>query len=86
MLSRFLIAALGATLALLGGCGTLDRVNSTLYAVPQVSAADMVARKEWGKMAALRGNLVASVALAEATAKLKTVDDAFFGVAEVFFG
>jgi len=37
-------------------------------------------------MAALRGNAVISVALAEATSKLKTVDDAFFSVADVFFG
>jgi len=67
-----------------GGTPTaFDRVLGTRFGV---HAADMVARKEWGKMAALRGNLVASVALAEATAKLKTVDDAFFGVAEVFFG
>ena len=46
----------------------------------------MVARKEWGKMAALRGDQIVSVPLAEATAKLKTVDDAFFSVAEVFSG
>ena len=37
-------------------------------------------------MAALRGNAIISVPLQEATARLKTVDDAFFGVAEVFFG
>src|SRR5439155_13250011 len=67
-----------------GGTPTaFDRVLGTRFGV---HAADMVARKEWGKMAALRGNLIASVPLAEATAKLKTVDDAFFAVAEVFFG
>jgi hypothetical protein len=37
-------------------------------------------------MAALRGNEVVPVPLAEATARLKTVDEAFFGVAQVFFG
>jgi 6-phosphofructokinase 1 len=37
-------------------------------------------------MAALRGNAIVSVPLAEATAKLKTVDDGFFSVAQVFFG
>jgi hypothetical protein len=37
-------------------------------------------------MAALRGNAIVSVPLAEATARLKTVDDPFFSVAEVFFG
>jgi len=67
-----------------GGTPTaFDRVLGTRFGV---HAADMVAKKEWGKMAALRGNQVLSVALAEATAKLKTVDDQFFSVAEVFFG
>jgi 6-phosphofructokinase 1 len=67
-----------------GGTPTaFDRVLGTRFGV---HAADMVAKKEWGKMAALRGNQVVSVQLAEATAKLKTVDDQFFSVAEVFFG
>ena len=67
-----------------GGSPTaFDRVLATRFGV---HAADMVAKKEWGKMAALRGNQIASVPLAEATAKLKTVDEAFFAVAEVFFG
>ncbi len=60
-----------------------DRVLGTRFGV---HAADMVARKEWGKMAALRGNEIVSVPLAEATARLKTVPDEFFAVAEVFFG
>ena len=51
-----------------------------------VHAADMVARGEFGKMAALRGTQIVSVALQEATAQLKTVDPALYGVAEVFFG
>ena len=67
-----------------GGTPTaFDRVLGTRFGV---HAADMVAQKEWGKMAALRGNQIVSVPLAEATAKLKTVDDAFYGVAEIFFG
>jgi 6-phosphofructokinase 1 len=67
-----------------GGTPTaFDRVLATRFGV---HAADMVARKEWGKMASLRGTAIVSVPLAEATAKLKTVDDAFFSVAEVFFG
>jgi 6-phosphofructokinase 1 len=67
-----------------GGTPTaFDRVLATRFGV---HAADMVARKEWGKMAALRGNQIVSVPLAEATAKLKTVDTEFFSVAEVFFG
>src|SRR5437660_8228026 len=67
-----------------GGTPTaFDRVLGTRFGV---HAADMVAKGEWGKMAALRGNAVISVPLAEATSKLKTVDDAFYAVAEVFFG
>jgi 6-phosphofructokinase 1 len=67
-----------------GGTPTaFDRVLATRFGV---HAADMVARKEWGKMASLRGTQIVSVPLAEATAKLKTVDDDFFSVAQVFFG
>ena len=67
-----------------GGTPTaFDRVLATRFGV---HAADMVARGEWGKMAALRGNQIVSIPLAEATANLKTVDPAFFSVAEVFFG
>ncbi len=67
-----------------GGTPTaFDRVLATRFGV---HAADMVARQEWGRMAALRGNAIVSVPLAEATAKQKTVDDAFFAVAAVFFG
>ena len=67
-----------------GGTPTaFDRVLATRFGV---HAADMVSRKEWGQMASLRGNRIVSVPLAEATAHLKTVDAAFFNVAEVFFG
>jgi ATP-dependent phosphofructokinase / diphosphate-dependent phosphofructokinase len=67
-----------------GGTPTaFDRVLATRFGV---HAADMVAKGEWGKMAALRGNAIVSVPLQEATARLKTVDDPFFSVAEVFFG
>jgi 6-phosphofructokinase 1 len=67
-----------------GGSPTAhDRVLATRYGV---YAADMVARKEWGMMAALKGSEIVSVPLAEATKELKRVPDAFFEVAEVFFG
>ena len=67
-----------------GGTPTaFDRVLGTRFGV---FAADMVAKGDWGKMAALRGNEIVSVPLAEATAKLKTVPPEFFAVAEVFFG
>jgi phosphofructokinase-like protein len=66
-----------------GTPSAFDRVLATRFGV---HAADMVARGEFGKMAALRGNAVISVPLLEATATLKTVDPAYFSVAEVFFG
>jgi 6-phosphofructokinase 1 len=67
-----------------GGTPTaFDRVLATRFGV---HAADMVSRSEWGRMASLRGNAIVNVPLAEATAKLKTVDPEFFSVAEVFFG
>lgn len=67
-----------------GGTPTAhDRVLATRFGV---HACDMVKASEWGKMVALQGNAIVSVELAEATRKLKTVDPAFFEVAEVFFG
>ncbi len=67
-----------------GGTPTaFDRVLGTRFGV---HAADMVARGEWGKMAALQGGKIVSVPLEEATKSLKTVDPATFAVAEVFFG
>jgi len=67
-----------------GGTPTAhDRVLATRYGV---AACDMVARGEFGKMAALRGNKIESVDLALATQSLKTVDPEFFEVAQVFFG
>jgi 6-phosphofructokinase 1 len=67
-----------------GGTPTaFDRVLATRFGV---HAADMVARGEFGKMAALRGTQIVSVPLQEATAQLKTVDPALYAVAEVFFG
>ena len=66
-----------------GTPSAFDRVLGTRFGV---HSADMVARKEWGKMAALRGAQIVSVPLAEATAKLKTVTNEVFSVAEVFFG
>jgi phosphofructokinase-like protein len=67
-----------------GGTPTAhDRVLASRFGV---HACDMVARGEFGKMAALRGNQIVSVELAEATRALKTVDREFFEVAQVFFG
>jgi len=67
-----------------GGAPTAhDRVLATRFGV---HACDMVAKGEFGKMAAMRGNSIQSVDLAEATRTLKVVDPALFEVAQVFFG
>ena len=67
-----------------GGTPTArDRVLATQYGV---YACDMVARGEWGKMAALRGTEIVSADLSVATSALKTVDKKLFELAEVFFG
>jgi 6-phosphofructokinase 1 len=67
-----------------GGTPTaFDRVLATRFGV---HAADMVARGDWGMMAALRGTEIASVPLQEATKKLKTLDPKLYEVAEIFFG
>ncbi|MBJ6759913.1 6-phosphofructokinase [Myxococcaceae bacterium JPH2] len=67
-----------------GGAPTAhDRVLATRYGV---HACDMVARGEFGKMAALRGNEIVSEELSVATRELKQVPRSFFEVAQVFFG
>jgi phosphofructokinase-like protein len=67
-----------------GGSPTAhDRVLATRFGV---KACDMVAAGEFGRMAALRGNEIESIALSEATSKLKTVDPKLFELAGVFFG
>ena len=67
-----------------GGSPTAhDRVLATRYGV---FAADLVARGDFGKMAALRGNEIVAVPLAEAVRELKTIDRDLFELASVFFG
>lgn len=67
-----------------GGVPTAhDRVLATRYGI---HACDMVARGEFGKMAALRGNEIVSEDLSMATKELKKVPEEFFKVAQVFFG
>lgn len=41
---------------------------------------------DFGKMVALNGTDIVRVPIAEATARLKTVDPALYAEAEVFFG
>jgi len=67
-----------------GGSPTAhDRVLASRFGV---HACDMVARGEFGRMAALQGNVVTSVPLADATKTLKRVPAEYFDVARVFFG
>ena len=67
-----------------GGSPTAyDRVLATRFGV---HAADLVAESAWGQMAALRGNEIVSVSLADAVVELKTVPREFYALAESFFG
>ena len=60
-----------------------DRVLATRYGL---KAADLVLAGSFGQMAALRGDDVVPVSLAEATAQLKTVTPEWYAVAKAFFG
>jgi ATP-dependent phosphofructokinase / diphosphate-dependent phosphofructokinase len=60
-----------------------DRVLATRYGL---KAADLVLAERWGRMASLRGDAIVDVALAEATAELKTVPPEWYDVAKAFFG
>jgi len=60
-----------------------DRVLATRYGL---EAADLVLAQSWGRMAALHGDSVVDVSLAEATRELKTVPPEWYDVARAFFG
>src|SRR6266550_4746199 len=60
-----------------------DRVLATRFGL---KAADLALAGEFGQMAALRGDDVVAVPLAEATAELKTVPPEWYDVAKAFFG
>ena len=60
-----------------------DRVLATRYGL---KAADLVHDGRFGQMAALRGDSIVDVSLAEATAELKTVPPEWYDVARAFFG
>jgi 6-phosphofructokinase 1 len=60
-----------------------DRVLATRYGL---KAADLVDEGRFGLMAALHGDKIVDVSLAEATAKLKTVPEDWYAVAQAFFG
>jgi ATP-dependent phosphofructokinase / diphosphate-dependent phosphofructokinase len=60
-----------------------DRVLATRYGL---KAAELVDDGKFGRMAALRGDSIVDVSLAEATAELKTVPPEWYEVAQAFFG
>jgi 6-phosphofructokinase 1 len=60
-----------------------DRVLATRFGL---KAADLVHEGKFGRMAALQGDAIVDVALAEATAELKTVPPEWYEVARAFFG
>ncbi len=60
-----------------------DRVLATRFGL---KAAELAQTGQFGQMAALRGDDVVAVSLAEATAELKTVTDEWYAVAKAFFG
>jgi phosphofructokinase-like protein len=67
-----------------GGSPTArDRVLATRYGL---KAADLVQEDRYGLMAALHGDSIVDVSLAEATAELKTVPEDWYAVAKAFFG
>jgi phosphofructokinase-like protein len=60
-----------------------DRVLATRYGL---KAADLVHDQQWGQMAALQGDAIVAVSLADAVAELKTVPPQWYDVARAFFG
>jgi 6-phosphofructokinase 1 len=67
-----------------GGSPTArDRILATRYGL---QAADLVHEGRFGRMAALHGDSIVDVSLAEATAELKTVPPDRYEVARAFFG
>jgi 6-phosphofructokinase 1 len=60
-----------------------DRVLATRYGL---KAADLVHEERWGRMAALHGDSIVEVPLADAVAELKTVPPKWYDVARAFFG
>jgi ATP-dependent phosphofructokinase / diphosphate-dependent phosphofructokinase len=60
-----------------------DRVLATRYGL---KAADLVEEGRFGTMAALQGDDIVAVPLADAVAELKTVPPQWFDVARAFFG
>jgi len=67
-----------------GGSPTsYDRILATRYGV---KAADMVAEKKFGSMAALKGTDIVDIPTIEVAGKVRRVDAGLYDLASVFFG
>ena len=67
-----------------GGSPTaFDRILATRFGI---KAYEMIRDEQWGEMAAIRGNKIVRVPLAEAVGELKRLDNEIYRVAEIFFG
>ncbi|MFE9257196.1 6-phosphofructokinase [Streptomyces sp. NPDC006879] len=66
-----------------GTPSSFDRWLATRFGLHAIEA---VRDRDFGKMVALRGTDIVRVPIAEATAKLKTVDPSLYAEASVFFG
>ncbi len=66
-----------------GTPSAFDRVLGTRFGI---KAMELVLEKNFGKMAALKGNKVAAASLEEAVRELKTVDMELYDIAKIFFG
>lgn len=60
-----------------------DRILATRYGI---AAVDLIQKKDFGKMVALRGNQIIAVSIEEGVARSKTVDMELYEIAETFFG
>jgi len=67
-----------------GGSPTaFDRILATRYGI---AAIDLVKKKKFGRMVALKGNKIVSVPLKEVASRKKTADLKLYELANVFFG
>ena len=66
-----------------GAASAFDRVLGTRFGE---KAVQLVKKKEFGNMVALRGNEIISIPIEEAVSKLKTVDAKYYDMARTFFG
>ncbi len=67
-----------------GGSPTaFDRILATRYGM---AAVDLIQKKDFGKMVALRGNQIVAVNLEEGVKRSKTVDMDLYEIAKTFFG